>query len=188
MLTVPGCAREPEPQVYGVYAHDSRVLLRLDYDYDGDGRIDVRTYMRDGKPARLEGDRDGDDVIDRWEYYGTNGELLRIGASSRGDGREDTWVSTHGDVRTLDMSTRRDNTVDRRETYRGDTLERVETDTNHDGLMDRWEEFQNGALVRVLLDDERRLGKPTRRIVYGPKGAARVERIEGSEEATDVAR
>ena len=164
-------------RAFGVYAHDTRVLLRVDYDYDGDGRIDVRTYMRQGRPVRLEGDADGDGRVDRWEYYDPAGELLRIGASSAHDGREDTWVRTSGDERRLEISTRRDNTIDRRELYRGGSLLRTESDTNHDGLPDAWEEFSGGALARLLLDDDRRHGRPTRRIVYASGGAVRVEPI-----------
>lgn len=164
-------------RTFAVYAHDTRALMRLDYDSDADGLIDVRTYMRDGRPVRLEGDADGDAVVDRWEYYGRSGELLRIGRSTQGDGREDTWIRIVGDERHVDLSTRRDGTVDRREIYRGDALVRAESDTNHDGLPDTWEEFEGGAVKRLLLDDEKRLGRPTRRIVYGAGGEARVEVI-----------
>ena len=141
------------PQAFGVYTHDTRVLVRLDYDYNADGAIDVRTYMRNGRPVRLEGDTDGDGRVDRWEYYGANGELLRIGASSEDDGREDTWIRTSGGERHVDISTARDGVIDRREVYRGDTL------------------------VRVEFDDTRR-GGPTRRIVYAGRGEARLEAIQ----------
>lgn len=165
-------------RAFGVYAHDTRVLVRVDYDYNGDGLIDVRTFMRGGRPVRLEGDTNGDGRVDRWEYYGSSGELRRLGTSARHDGREDTWVRTVGADRHVEISTRRDNTIDRREIYRGDTLVRVESDTNHDGLPDTWQEFSEGALVRLLLDDGRRSGRPTRRIHYARDGAARIEVID----------
>jgi hypothetical protein len=174
VLAAPGCASGPQERATGVYAHDTRALIRLDYDADGDGRIDARTYMRDGKPVRLEGDGDRDGVVDRWEYYSADGSLQRVGGSSRGDGLEDTWVRTRGDERLVDISTRRDGRVDRREIYRAETLVRVESDTNHDRMTDRWEEFSDGAIARVLLDEERRLGRPTRRILY-EGGQARIE-------------
>ncbi len=164
-----------QPRATGVYAPGTHVLMRLDYDFDGDGRIDVRTYMRDGRPVRLEGDTNGDDVIDRWEYYGDSGELLRIGASSAADGREDTWVRTTGDERDVEISTRRDGTVDRREMYSAGRLVRVELDTDHDGLPDMWERFENGVVTELLLDEAKRDGRPTRRVVYGAGGTARVE-------------
>lgn len=151
MLTLGGCTAPSRAR--GVYTHDTRVLVRLDYDYNADGLIDVRTYMRDGRPVRLEGDTDGDGRVDRWEYYGAAGELLRIGASSEDDGRVDTWIRTSADERHVDISTARDGVVDRREVYKGNTLVRVDFDGT-------------------------RLGRPTKRIVYGTSGEARVETIE----------
>ncbi len=165
------------PRTAGVYAPDTRVLVRLDYDFDRDGRIDVRTYMREGRPVRLEGDANGDDVIDRWEYYGANGELLRIGASSEGDGREDTWVRSSNAGQQVDISSRRDGIVDRREVYEGERLVRVESDTNHDGLPDLWEEFDGKAVARLLVDEDKRHGRPTRRLVYAPNGGVQVEAL-----------
>jgi hypothetical protein len=180
---VAGCA--PPGRAFGVYTHDARVLVRVDYDYNGDGRIDVRTYMRGARPVRLEGDANGDGRIDRWEYYGPSGELQRIGASTQLDGREDTWVRTAGGERHVEISTRRDGTVDRRESYRGETLVRTEADTNHDGLPDTWQEFSEGALVRLLLDESGRSGRPTRRIHYARDGTARIERIDQSHETKE---
>jgi hypothetical protein len=166
------------PQTSGVYAPGSRALVRVDYDFDRDGRIDVRTYMREGRPVRLEGDSNGDGLIDRWEYYGASGELLRIGGSSGGNGLEDTWVRTAGDERHVEISTRRDRIVDRLEVYRADRLVRIESDTNRDGLPDMWEAFTDGSLTELLLDDDKRYGRPTRRLVYGPGGTARVEILD----------
>jgi hypothetical protein len=167
-------ACDRRPQAFGVYAPDTRELVRLDYDSNGDGVIDARTYMRDGRPVRLEADRDGDGRIDRWEYYDQAGQLRRVGESSARDGREDTWVSMVSEDTWIARSTRRDGVVDRRERYRGQTLISTETDTNHDGLPDAWEQFEGGALRVLLLDDGKRSGRPTRRIVY-ERGGARVE-------------
>lgn len=183
-----GCGARPVERASGVYAHDTRELVRIDYDYDGDGRVDVRTYMREGRPVRLEGDADRDGAVDRWEYYDAAGTLLRIGGSTRGDGREDTWVRATGGERLVAISTRRDGGIDRREIYRGDVLVRAECDTNHDGLPDRWEEFRDGAIVRLLLDDERRLGRPTRRLTYEGHDTTRIETDVDGDGAWEPAR
>jgi hypothetical protein len=175
VLAASGCARGPAPRVFGVYAHDSRALVRLDYDHDGDGRIEARTYMRRGRPVRLEADANANGFIERWEYYDATGALLRIGGSTHDDGREDMWVRAEGARRFVDVASAHDRWIDRREVYEADTLVRAESDSNRDGLADRWEEFRDGALVRLMLDDERRHGRPTRRIVYGPAPIARVE-------------
>jgi hypothetical protein len=174
VLAAVSLACDRRPQAFGVYAPDTRLLVRLDYDSNGDGVIDARTYMHEGRPVRLEADADGDGRIDRWEYYDQGGQLRRIGDASRRDGHEDTWVSTVDDQTWIERSTRRDGVVDRRELYRGDMLVRTESDTNRDGLPDTWEEFEGGALRVLLLDDDQRSGRPTRRIVYTRDGT-RVE-------------
>jgi hypothetical protein len=175
LITAAGCSSQPHAA--GVYAPDTSAIVRVDYDYDGDGRVDVRTYMRDGRPTRLEGDTNADGLVDRWEYYDAAGALIRIGGSSASDGREDTWVRTDRDERHIEISTRRDGTVDRREVYRGDRLVRAESDTNHDGLSDRWETFDGSAVTELFLDDDKRHGRPTRRVVYGMNGTAWVEML-----------
>jgi hypothetical protein len=96
-----------------------------------------------------------------------------------------------GNRRLVDISMARDGRVDRREVFDGETLVNAEVDTNHDGLSDRWEEFRDGALVRLMLDPEHRHGRPTRRIVYETGGAARIEADEdgdGAWEAVSAAR
>jgi hypothetical protein len=181
-----GCRQQTPARVAGVYAHDSRRLVRLDTDYNGDGRIDARTYMRDGQPIRVEADGNRDGVIDRWEYYGRSGALLRIGASTRGDGLEDTWVAESGDERVVEISTRRDGLIDRREIYRGDTLSRTASDTNGDGHPDLWQELEQGRVARVLIDESGAHQGPTRRIVYRPGAEPVVEAIDQKD--TDAAR
>lgn len=178
----------PPRPVGAVYAHDTRELVRLDYDYNADGVIDVRTYMREGQPIRLEGDSNQDGLVDRWEYYGPNGALVRLGGSSRGDGREDTWVYRTGAETRVDLSTERDGIVDRREFFRDApstssgqapstrsgqaVLLRTESDTNRDGLLDTWEQYDNGSLTAVMVDEDKRHGRPTRRLIYARGGGA----------------
>jgi hypothetical protein len=174
------CGAQRPARVDGVYAHDSRQLVRLDCDYNGDGRIDSRTYMRNGRPIRVEADANGDGAIDRWEYYDASGVLQRIGASTRRDGIEDTWVRATRDERIVEISTRRDGAIDRREIYRGEMLQRTESDTNADGHADLWEEMEQGRVARVLIDDSRAHAGPTRQIVYRAGAEPRVEAINGA--------
>jgi hypothetical protein len=162
-------------RVDGVYSHDARVLVRLDTDYNGDGRIDARTYMRNGHPIRVEADGDRDGVVDRWEYYGASGALIRIGGSTRADGVEDTWVHVKGDERIVEIATKRDGMSDRREIYRGQTLVQVITDTDRDGNADRWEDIEHGRVARVSIDDSSSHQGPTRRIVYRSGAEPRID-------------
>jgi len=182
--------------VGAVYADDTRELLRLDYDYNADGIVDVRTYMRRGEPIRLEGDSDGDGLVDRWEYYGPGGVLVRLGGSSEGDGREDTWIYRNGAEVRVEISTRRDGIVNRREFFHGDVLLRTESDTNADGLPDTWEQYDGGTLAMVMVDEDKRRGRPTRRVIYAREGAPRIETdldgdgrfIDSAKEGSDASR
>ena len=162
------CARQ---RVAAVYDPDTHLVSRLDYDDEISGRIAARTYFSNGRPMRLELDADADGSIDRWEYYRADGALVRLGRSSRNDGREDTWATQSGYSMRVDISTRRDGVVDRREFHEQDVLIRAEQDTNFDGLVDQWQEFNDGKLRVLLLDSEPRRGRPVRRLVYGPDGS-----------------
>src|SRR5471032_1176642 len=97
------CAKE---HVSPVYDPDSQTVSRLDYDSDADGRVDIRSYLQNGRGVRLEADGNGDGRVDRWEYYRADGQLDRLGTSSRADGREDTWVVRNGTQMRVDISTR----------------------------------------------------------------------------------
>jgi hypothetical protein len=173
-LTLAGCSSE-QSGTTPVYDPVTRELARIDYDYNADGVIDVRTYMRAGKPQRLEGDADADGRVDRWEYYDHRGEIERVGASSQQDGTEDTWISRSGGETRMEISTQRDGRVDRREFYRGDVLLRAESDTDRDGRFDSWEAFENGRLASVAVDEDRHAGRPTRRLNYAEGGSVGVE-------------
>jgi hypothetical protein len=172
-LVMGGCERGAK--VVPVYDDATRELVRIDHDVNSDGRTDVRTSMANGRVVRLEGDSNGDGRPDRWEYYSADGRLEKIGGSSQQDGREDTWAYTAGDDVRLDISTLRDGRIDRREFYRRQRLQRTERDTNHDGLMDTWEEFDSGRLTLVAVDEDQRHGRPTRRVRYGAAGDAQIE-------------
>lgn len=167
-----GCAA-PSP-VTPVYDPKTRELVRLDYDYDGNGTVDVRTHLLHGKPVRLEGDTNQDLVIDRWEYYDESGAIVRLGAASADDGVEDTWVYPSGQDSRIEIATRRDRVVDRWEFYRAGALVRTERDTDRDGKPDTWEDYEQGRVRRLSMDEFHR-GRPTRRIVYGDGGSARIE-------------
>jgi hypothetical protein len=168
---VVACASCTKPRVTAVYDPDTHLVSRLDYDDEMSGRIVARTYFSNGRPVRLEVDPDGNGSIDRWEYYGADGVLVRLGRSSKNDGREDTWVTQSGYSMRVDISTRRDGFVDRREYHEQGALIRAEQDTNFDRLVDEWQEFDDGKLHVLLIDTEQRRGRPDRRLVYGLDGS-----------------
>jgi hypothetical protein len=165
------CARDG---VTPVYDPDSRTVTRLDF-HAADGHVDIRSYLEDGRGVRLEADGSGVGRIDRWEYYRPDGQLDRLGMSSRGDGREDTWVAQRGSEMRVDVSTRHDGIADRHEIHQRGVLVGVELDTDFDGRVDEWQRFENGRL-RELLVDTTGSGRPDRRLVYTTDGSfARVD-------------
>jgi len=158
--------------VAAIYDPDTRLVSRVDYDDEISGHIAARTYYSNGRAVRLEVDADGDGLVDRWEYYGADGTLVRLGTSSANDGREDTWVVTAGDSMRVDISTRHDGFVDRREFHQHGVLIRTEQDTNFDGVPDEWQEFTaEGALSRLSIDTEKHTGRPDRRLSYARDGS-----------------
>lgn len=172
-VVISGCTGDGK--MTPVYDPMTRDLIRLDYDVNGDGRIDVRTFMEHGTPVRLEGDQDGDGRLDRWEYYGPDGQLVKLGTSSHRDGIEDTWLYQSGTSRRIEISAARDGVVDRTEFYEGVQLVRVETDANHDGKVDHWEDYDQGNLRMLRMDDEQHPGRPVRRLTYRDEGEPLLE-------------
>ena len=74
-----------------LYDGDGRIV-RLLQDSDHDGRAEVVIlYYPNGRPQRGEIDSDGDGVVDRWEYFRSDGSLERVSSSRDGEpasGRE----------------------------------------------------------------------------------------------------
>jgi hypothetical protein len=151
-------------------------IRRLDYDTDRDGRIDMRAYLEHGRTVRIEADGNGDDVVDRWEYYRADGQVDRLGTSSESDGVEDTWVVQNGDQMRVDIATRRDGVADRHEFHEKGVLVRAEQDTNGDGRIDQWQRFDGGKLRELLVDSSRASGRPDTRLVYAGDGS--LERVD----------
>ncbi len=148
-------------------------LVQLSADQDGDGRIDQWTYLDGTRPLRGEKDSDADGRIDRWEYFDAQGDLVKVGTASRGDGIEDvwTWVArADGGEGRVDLSTRRDRQVDRHEFYLGTTLARTELDTNADGRVDRWDRYENAVMREVQFDTSFTAARADRRLLYDAEG------------------
>jgi hypothetical protein len=130
----------------------------------------MRAYVVNGRTVRIEADGNRDGVVDRWEYYGGDGQLERLGTSSEADGIVDTWIVQTDDRMRVDISTRRDGIPDRHEYHENGALVRTEQDTNGDGRLDEWQHFASGRLHEVLIDTSLSSGRPDRRLVYGPDG------------------
>jgi len=173
-----GCAKS---NVRAIPSYDlfTAKLVLLSADQNGDGTLDQWAYMDGNMPLRGEADTDGDGRIDRWEYFGQKGELVKIGASSRNDGVEDTWtfpVPVNGETEVA-LSRRGDRLIDRHEYYRGQALVRVEEDVNADGLIDKWERYEGTVLREADFDTTFSAGTPNKRVRYDAQG--RLESLEG---------
>jgi hypothetical protein len=147
-------------------------LMQLSADQNHDGAIDQWTYLEGNRPLRGEGDTDGDGRVDRWEYFDAKAQLTRVGTSSHNDGVEDTWTwvtPIDGEAR-IDRSRLRDRHVDRVEFYKGETLVRVEEDTNMDGRPDKWERYDSNRLIEAAFDTTLSRGRADRRLTYDPQG------------------
>lgn len=163
------CGRAPESGASSlatpVYNEETGRLEQIVSDRDGDGRVETRAFMDGTRLVRIEIDRDGDESVDRWEYYSSVGEpavpmIERVEEAGGPAG-----------------------VVTRRERYADGTLEHVEDDTNLDGRPDKWETYQEGRLVYVDLDLVGR-GTPDRRLVYGTDGT--ITRMESDADGDGI--
>jgi hypothetical protein len=152
-------------------------LTELTYDRNKNGRIDTWTDMDGTRPLRSRIDLDEDGTIDRWEYYGDKGELLKVGFSRKKDGKPDAWAYSGADdkVERVEISSTADeHKIDRWEHYGAAGLVSAEEDTNGDGRVDKWETYAGGAL-RTAAFDENGDGTPDRRLTYDNGQLALIE-------------
>ena len=178
-LMLAGCNREQkltQKRMTPEYDPKTGKLQILKYDSDGDGKIDTVSYMDGARVVKIEIDKDEDGKIDRWEYYGPDQKIEKIGFSRAGDGKEDAWSypDASGAIVRIEISTRRDGKVTRVEHYLENKLVTAEEDVDGRGKFDKWETYDGDRLSSVAFDTQHR-GVPDRRLIYGPNGTARVE-------------
>jgi len=167
-----GCQQASDRRIAQAYERATGRLVQLSADQNGDGRLDQWTYLDGNRPLRGEADTNGDGRIDVWEYFDENAQLVRVGSSSAQDGIEDTWTTpaAANELRRVELARARDRHVDRREFYRGESLERVEEDTNRDGRVDKWERYESGVLREASFDTSFANGRADRRLLFDARG------------------
>jgi hypothetical protein len=153
----PSTAAVAAERLRPAYDKASGRLTRLEYDANGDGKIDTWGYMDGMRVVRVEVDEDGDGKVDRWEYH--NGSAPAGVAQG----------SVDKTIERIERATRHDGKVSRWERFDKGTLVHVEEDTDGDGLVDKWEDYTAGTLTMMALDEEHR-GKPNRRLIYRADG------------------
>jgi len=178
-LTIPACSggdAEARKRISPEYDKTTGKLQLLKYDSNGNGKVDMWSYMDGARIVRVEIDKDEDGKIDRWEYYGPDQKIEKVGFSRLADGKEDAWSysGADGSIERIEISTRRDGKVTRIERYTANVLVAAEEDGDEDGKMDKWEHYDGDRLASVEFDTTHR-GTPDRRLIYDPGGVVRVE-------------
>ena len=132
-----------------------------------DGKPNVISYMDGSKFVRIEIDNDENGSVDRWEYYDADQVLQKVGMSRLNDGIADAWLfqGKDGLPGKVEISTKRDGKANRTEFFAKGELTRAEEDTDADGRVDKWEEYEGGTLAGVSFDMTKS-GKPTINIDY----------------------
>jgi hypothetical protein len=140
-------------------------LEKLQYDRNGDGKVDTWGYMDGARVVRVEVDENGDGSIDRWEFHRPN---AAPGSTAALAGPDKT-------VERIERATRFDGQVSRREYFDNGALTKIEEDTDGNGKVDKWETYTDGTLSVMALDTSGR-GTPDRRLIYRADGS--FDRIE----------
>lgn len=179
------CSKPAGRPPAAAYDSKSGKLTTLSVDTNRNGTVDAVSHMDGARILRIEVDQDENGQVDRWDFYGSDKKLERVGFSRENDGVMDAvaYYESEGVLSRMEVSTRRDGTFDRIERYVGGRLIEASEDTDGDGRPDKWDEYgRSGAagvtdaiVVSTKFDDSKN-GRPDRRFVYGRNGAiARVE-------------
>jgi hypothetical protein len=154
------------------YDPTTGALTRLEADSDHDGKVDTWAYMDGTRVVRVEVDENGDGKVDRWEYH----RRPSPEESRQFSGRQSPGPPSPVDpVERVERATRYDGIVSRWEYFENGSLARVEEDIDGDGKRDKWEIYTDGTLRMMAIDTQHR-GKPDRRLVYRANGT--LDRIE----------
>ncbi len=91
------------------------LILRVEADTNGDGKMDEWVYYEAGIPVKGEKDLNADGKADTAMFYDVKGVIIRTEADTNGDGKIDEWVF-----------------------YTNGVPSKAEKDTNRDGKADTW--------------------------------------------------
>jgi len=174
--------QEPETRLWErgpwqlIYAPDGRPIRRL-LDTDGNGVAErVETFHPNRRYWRVQTDADSDGFVDKWEVFGRDGELEKIGIATKRPGHPDVWIvpDGRGGVRRREFDVSGNGAIDKIEWFDGTVLTRVAVDGNQNGHMDRWQDWRGGRVVSERLDTDGD-GEPDRKLVYGANGSIKLE-------------
>ena len=187
LVAIAGCSRPEGDRPRALYDPRTGRLSQLSFDFNRNGRNDSVGYMEGTRVLRIELDADENGKVERWDIYGADRKVEKVGLSQRNDGVMDSeaFYTAAGALAYIRISTRRDGRYDRTEYYENNVLVLGADDTNGDGRADKWDTYRPDpdaapnmppyAITSTAFDDSGR-GRPERRFIYGPWGSiARVE-------------
>jgi hypothetical protein len=158
-----------DPRLKPEYGKDGR-LTRLTYDKNADGKDDTFAFMDGPIVVRVEVDEDGDGKIDRWEYHRAGAiagdptapananapdkTIERIERATQHDGRiSRKEFFENGTLIRIEEDTDADGQIDKWETYAAGTLASMAFDSQHRGTPDRRLVYNaDGSLNRIEAD------------------------------------
>jgi hypothetical protein len=169
----PGAAIEP------VYSRDTGELMLLRHDANRNGVAELESHMRGARIVRIDVDLDEDGCVDRWEHYGADQRLHKVGFSRAHNCREDAWstADASGAVVRVEIAAHGTDRVTRTEYYEHAALVRAEEDSDADGTTDRWETYERGRLARLAFDTSH-AGVATDVLTYHADGSVEVEALQ----------
>ena len=124
------------------YIYSGQTLDRVEYDRNGDGKVDAR-WVNDlrGVSKRYDGDDDFDGIFE-WRSEAERGQVVRSVLDADGDGRPERVENyRHGVLRTIDVYDASGRRVVAREHYDNSRLDARELDQDGDGVFERRVEY-----------------------------------------------
>jgi hypothetical protein len=114
----------------------------------------IRRVYADDLRAVLQTDSSGNIGPEMALALKADGNSRRVGFSSANDNIIDAWSTTDPKtgVMKVEMSTKRNGIIDRWERYEKGVLVRVDLDTNGNGKPDRWMTYEDGILTDTFID------------------------------------
>lgn len=184
VASLASCGERSSSKVRATYDQKTGRLSTVSVDANKNGRVDTVSHMDGARIISIEVDLDENGKTDRWDFYGQDGRLEKVGLSRENDGVMDALAYYSADkvLTRMEISTGRNGRFDRVESYEAGVLARSSDDTNGDGRADKWDEYRPvddasvGYTVVSTAVDESGSGKPERRFVFGSTGS--IERVE----------
>ena len=125
---------QPPRQLLNLKAKEIKI------DRNHDGVVDrVEIYDAKGVIIRVEADTNGDGKMDEWVFY-KNGKATKGEKDTKKDGKPDTFLTydVKGVIVKLEVDTDGDSKIDEWIFYKNGKPVRAEKDINKDGKADTW--------------------------------------------------